>query len=532
MPPDDHSLTITRKTCLVCRKDFFTTVGVCPTCGDTNLIEVKRDAFIGRTLADRYQVESLIGTGGMGVVYKAWQEGLKRSVAIKVLRQQFLNDELSVKRFQQEAIAASRLAHPNIVALHDYGSTDDGYLFMVMDIIEGRSLAQEERAKKTIGVERTIKIIGQVCEALEHAHRNGVVHRDLKPGNIMLTNFHDDPDYVKLVDFGIAKILVKEDDQELTQKGDVFGSPLYMSPEQCLGMDLDGRSDIYSVGTVLYEALTGEVPHMGKNIIETIDKQIHREPISFKARRPDLYIPERLEAVVMKALSKDPAARQQSMKELATELQASVPRKTEALNLRSKIEPSRLAAKKNQLLPLVLVLGVLIGCGLVGFNFMRGQSANHPPSSTVPPPTNNAETQGHNSPTSPSQVNEDANRSAAGTLPKTIQPAHLNPTVVPTVTTIPTVPAKLKPPHLNNSTATERRPELQHAASVKSLTQAKITHLQQPHHTASPKKTRPKMALSGKKDPFAILGQHINKPKSEASKASPWSKLERSNHPD
>ena len=510
MAPDDHSLTITRKTCLVCRKDFFTTVGMCPTCGDTNLVEVKRDAFIGRTLADRYQVESLIGTGGMGVVYRAWQEGLKRSVAIKVLRQQFLNDEMSVKRFQQEAIAASRLQHPNIVALHDYGSTDDGYLFMVMDIVEGRSLAQEEREKKTIGVERTIKIVAQVCEALEHAHRNGVVHRDLKPGNIMLMNFHDDSDYVKLVDFGIAKLLIKEEDQELTQKGDVFGSPLYMSPEQCLGMDLDGRSDIYSVGAVLYEALTGDVPHMGKNIIETIDKQIHREPQPFNVKRPDIYIPERLEAVVMKALAKDPANRQQTMKELAAELQASVPRKTEALNLRSKIEPARQSAKKNQLLPLVLVLAVLIGCGLVGFNFMRGQTANHPPSSTVPAPPSTTETNTSASTTSAAVHGAVPNSTKARTQSESNPPAKVTQTSTSTTVPLMNVPPKV--------VGTPLKPELglqQRGNDQKTLNQAKSSHLQVPHRKIPAPKAKAKIASPARVDHWKDFGKTKIKPESK-----------------
>lgn len=398
MVPDDNSLTVTRKTCTACKKEFFAGAGSCPNCGATDFVEVKRDAFIGKVLAGRYQVESLLGTGGMGVVYKAWQENLKRRVAVKVLRQQFLEDQTSVKRFQQEAIAASRLAHPNIVTLHDFGSTEDGYIYMVMDIINGKSLAQEMRERRTIGVERTIKIATQVCDALEHAHRNGIVHRDLKPGNIMLVESPEGGDYVKLVDFGIAKVLEKDEDQELTQKGDVFGSPLYMSPEQCLGHDLDGRSDIYSLATVMYECLTGCVPHKGRNAIETIDKQIHQAPASFADVRPDIYIPERLEAVVMKALAKSPAARQQTMKELASELQASVPRKNEALNLRARIEPVSAASIHNGFVKVGLVVFICVGlgAGLLSLKYFVGSK---PPvslptqgktSEQAPPPGNSA----------------------------------------------------------------------------------------------------------------------------------------------
>lgn len=385
MPPEDQSLTITRKSCNYCRKDYYVGLGACPQCG-SELVEVKRDPFIGRTVADRYNVECLVGIGGMGVVYKAWHEALRRPVAIKVLRQQFLNDETSVKRFKQEAVAASRLAHPNIVALHDFGSTEDGYLYMVMDLLDGRSLAQLEKEKKTLGVERAIRIITQVCDALEHAHKNGIVHRDLKPGNIMLMETQDNPDFVKLVDFGIAKILYKEEDQALTQKGEVFGSPLYMSPEQCLGMDMDGRSDIYALGAVLYEALLGEVPHMGKNMIETIDKHIHAEPDPFHIRRPDLYIPERVEAVVLRALAKKPQDRPQTMKELSVELQSAVPGRTQALNLRTKSELIGDDSKsRGFLLGIATALAslVLVGAATIFF-FMLNSQHKVVPSHLVP----------------------------------------------------------------------------------------------------------------------------------------------------
>ncbi len=449
----------------------------------------------------------------MGVVYKAWQEGLKRSVAVKVLRHQFLNDEMSVKRFQQEAIAASRLAHPHIVALHDYGSTGDGYLFMVMDVIDGRSLAQEEREKKTIGVDRSIKIIIQVCEALEHAHRNGVVHRDLKPGNIMLTNFHGEPDYVKLVDFGIAKLLVKEEDQELTQKGEVFGSPLYMSPEQCLGEDLDGRSDIYSLGTVLYEALTGFVPHLGRNAIETIDMQIHKDPMSFASKRPDIYIPERLESVVFRALAKDPAARQQSMKELALELEAAVPRKNEALNLRAKIEPAKSSSSKKSA-PLAAAIGafaiVLIVTAL-GFK----HSIDSQPSNTVPttvPPATPVSTQ----------------RPAPTTKPVAPPSSHLH--ASPTTTESPKVtPVHSAPASKLRSQNQSRQPTIQSASQVRQG--------QSPLHKFEQPKSKPAAAkvAKAKRDPWARIENRMKKtaPKSEQSQkaakpnqSSRWSHME------
>ena len=537
--PEDNSLTGIRKTCIACRQEFLTNSSACPACGPNKLVEIKRDAFIGRTLADRYQVESIIGTGGMGVVYKAWQEGLKRSVAIKVLRHQFLNDEMSVKRFQQEAIAASRLAHPHIVALHDYGSTGDGYLFMVMDIIDGKSLAQEEREKKTIGVDRSIKIITQVCEALEHAHRNGIVHRDLKPGNIMLTNFHGEQDYVKLVDFGIAKLLVKEEDQELTQKGEVFGSPLYMSPEQCLGHNLDGRSDIYSLGTVLYEALTGFVPHLGRNAIETIDMQIHKEPMPFAAKRPDIYIPERLEAVVLKALAKDPTARQQTMKEFALELEAAVPRKNEALNLRAKIEPAKNSGSQKSLNKIVVIGGLVMALALATAAYklsLKPLSSNTVPgpstiSSQSPPASSSnkamtipasSATDGATSKSSTSTGTSATTVSHPYDRAKTSgsEAAQKNSPVIPNA--IPKPAPAIQEQHAHNQT-------------LKPTANSAARKPVQPLHHHKPEKPKSKSAVAkGVKpssDRWANLGKHMNSQPPKEKTLDRWSHMEQQLRP-
>jgi serine/threonine protein kinase len=290
----------------------------------SNLLSRRPDPLLGTVFAERYSILEVLGRGGMGVVYKARHDLMDRIVAIKMMLPQLVSDEVSLARFQREARAASKINHPNIIAIHDFGLTaDTGVAYLVMDYIEGQTLGDAIKKDGQLGVVRAARIFLQVCDALQHAHKLGVIHRDMKPSNIMLVNQGDKEDVVKVVDFGVAKIASSENDmdqQRLTTTGEIFGSPVYMSPEQCIGESLDSRSDIYALGCVLYEAVTGKPPCAGKNAIETIARHMNTTPEPFGKVRADLYIPEWLERIVFKALSKDPAQRQQTMQEFFDEL--------------------------------------------------------------------------------------------------------------------------------------------------------------------------------------------------------------------
>ncbi|MBS1953171.1 MAG: tetratricopeptide repeat protein [Cyanobacteria bacterium SZAS-4] len=278
-----------------------------------------QEDMVGKIIGDKYEVLETIGGGGMGMIYKAKHILMKRIVAIKMMHPQYVSSASNLKRFQQEAQAASALSHPNILAVFDFGLTPAGAPFLVMDFLEGTNLAEVLDEVGLLPASRATNIFAQACAGLAHAHSKGVIHRDLKPGNIMLVEFDQRKDFVKIVDFGIAKVLPSGDESEaahLTQTGEVFGSPLYMSPEQCRGRNLDIRSDIYSLGCVMYRTLTGSSPFFGQDPMECMYKQVNEAPNKFFETNPDTKAPEALEAIVFKCLAKEPADRYQTMSEL------------------------------------------------------------------------------------------------------------------------------------------------------------------------------------------------------------------------
>lgn len=375
-----------KKVCLECHRQFTGLVASCPH-DNTVLVPVAQDPLVGTKLDGKYEILSVLGTGGMGVVYKGKQELMDRIVAIKMLLAHHLNDTHSVKRFLHEGKATCKLKHPHIITVYDYGVSPQGQPYIVMDFLEGTPLSDQIRKEGQIGVDRSMSIFKQSALALEHAHSQGVIHRDLKPSNIVLIDFDGNKDYVKVVDFGVAKLVedAGTEMQRLTQMGEVCGSPVYMSPEQCQGLPLDPRSDIYSMGIVMYETLTNKLPILGKTLVETMHKHIMEPPTPFSEARPDLYIPERVEQVIFKALSKNPDDRQQSMKQLATEIDMAIPKRGKSFTISSFSESERPqkppADKKKIATVAAAVVGVLAIGGAIGFFALQNQ--NKPPTATT-----------------------------------------------------------------------------------------------------------------------------------------------------
>jgi serine/threonine protein kinase len=478
------------------------------------LINIMQDPLVGTTLSGKYEIQEVIGHGGMGVVYKARHALMERIVAIKMLQAQLISDSMSVKRFQQESKAASRISHPNVITIYDFGISPNGQPFIVMDYLLGTSLASVIKEEGQVGVERSIRIITQACDALEHAHKQGVIHRDLKPTNIVLINYDEEKDFVKVVDFGVAKLMnASSEGQRLTQQGEVCGSPVYMSPEQCTGLDLDPRSDIYSMGIVIYETLTGKLPLLGKTMVDTMSKHISEMPPSFSQSRPDLYIPERLEQVIFKALAKDPNDRHQTMEELKVDLELAIPRpgKSQVLRTAPADESSPLAMIKGLLKQKPVLFGVIALLvtliGAFGFAIFKGQNPTPQPSKHAPvhPPADNA--------TTPVKAPE-STKGGATSSPTISPPA---PPVTPPVT------------HKGGSKTRHAKAEGNSSASSESGTQAPEVVHRHAYGTAgiaSPEESVENSANAGKSKPAHKPHKHTAAPATPAAaKKSPWASL-------
>ncbi len=298
----------------------------CGKCGtkieQTETVGVTADPLIDSFVGDRFLVRERLGEGGMGVVYRAEQTAINRTVALKVLHASLTQDRSLHARFQNEAAASSRLNHPNTITVYDFGQTESQSLYIAMEYVDGKSLDDEIRSGGAMDWRRTCRLAVQMCGSLADAHQNNIVHRDLKPENVMLCRRGEEDDFVKVLDFGIAKIM--EDDgtdqvKALTKTGMVFGTPQYMSPEQIRGEKVDQRTDIYSMGVIIYQMLTGVLPFVAEQPMGLLSKHLMDSPPPFKKAHVD--VPMEIEAVVMAALEKEADKRPQSMKELGDRLE-------------------------------------------------------------------------------------------------------------------------------------------------------------------------------------------------------------------
>jgi serine/threonine-protein kinase len=279
------------------------------------------------TLAGRYECVSQIGFGGMGAVYRAKDTNLDRDVAVKLLRN--LSDEeqhhdLNKERFRLEALALSRLRHPNTVQVTDFGHAEDGLPFIVTELLEGRSIEELINDEGAVAPKRVVHIISQICMSLSEAHGAGIVHRDLKPSNIFLIDVVGAPEFVKVIDFGVARLLQNESDlkRPLTAEGTTLGTPDYMAPEQARGLTPSPATDVYALGCLMYQMLTGKLPFTGNTPLQVMIQHVKHHPAPLQEAKPELELPPGLEAILLKCMEKSAEDRPSDAGELLSRLRS------------------------------------------------------------------------------------------------------------------------------------------------------------------------------------------------------------------
>ncbi len=400
-----------QKVCPTCGTEYPLSERFCPRDGTALRSSSATGDLIGSIVAERYHILRKLGEGGMGTVYLAEHVKMGRKAALKVMNPGMNSDPDAIARFNREAANASRLNHPNVCAIYDFGETPDGLIYLAMEFIEGESLTSLIAKNGYLPAPRAAAIIHQAADALAAAHDQGIVHRDLKPDNIMIAKARDGSDVVKVVDFGIAKAS-SSDAQRVTKTGLVVGTPEYMSPEQLAGDKLDGRSDIYSLGLVAFNALTGLLPFASESAQETMIMRLTDRPKTMADVRPDVDWPPELQAVMDKVLQRDVNERYQKSAEFGRDMAKAVEKMPAAVaaaastvvigapaervpptrpapkaGATAKIEVSGAtpAAKKSPAMLIVAAVVVIAAIG-GGVMFMKGgSSATAPPTKVVGP---------------------------------------------------------------------------------------------------------------------------------------------------
>lgn len=371
------------KICPVCAREYPDEIRFCQDDGTTLRAAAPASSLVGQVIADRYHVIKKLGEGGMGQVYLAEHVKMGRRSAIKVMSPAMIHDPDAVARFNREASNASRITHPNVCAVYDFGETPDGLIYLAMEFVEGVPLTDLIDQEGALPVARATAIFKQTADALQAAHDLGIVHRDLKPDNIMVARGRDGADVVKVVDFGIAKAVGgDETGQKVTKTGLVVGTPEFMSPEQLSGDKVDGRSDLYALALVYFRMLTGQLPFQADSVQETMIKRLTDEPQTLAGARPDLTFPEGLQQLLDTALARTPAERYQTVAKFADDVlgvvalrrgsrggvtpatRAEIEAKTQVIDSHETraMKPAA-PTKKRSLVPLLVGVVVLAGLG-------------------------------------------------------------------------------------------------------------------------------------------------------------------------
>lgn len=406
---------------------------ICPQCGvayphgtdrcdrDGSFLEnMSADAsesedLVGTTIAGRFEILERIGTGGMGTIYRASQPALRREVALKILRRELSSDPDTVTRFHREAKAMSVLAHPNTVRVFDFGQTDDGLLFIAMELLRGHLLTRASRSGSITQLQAA-RWAQAILGSLQEAHHKHIIHRDLKPDNIFLANLEGQSEpVVKVLDFGIAKVIHSDKalDQLETQAGTVFGTPRYMSPEQAQGKPLDERSDLYSVGVLLYQMLSGSPPFIDDDAVVVMAKHIREKPVDPRRRAPERNIAPGVAAVTMRLLAKSPKKRFQDAAEAIAALEACMG-EIEAISSQSRVRVYLPGGSGFRRVATIGVPLALLGGALLAASLAWGMRQSDSDSKSADTPPTLAHNTAQPASTAPTQTAAESPTSTAG----------------------------------------------------------------------------------------------------------------------